>query len=85
VGKGAFELEARLKSGMRVAGAELSEIARDVEQVIWGEFAAYDNTTASKAWITITAVDSSWYDVHSTDAATLARIIKAFGQAERID
>jgi hypothetical protein len=77
-GDGEAALEELARSGARVAGTRLIEIARDVRQIIWGEFKGYADGAVDEPWIVIVAVDSSWFEIHSDDEAVLARIRKAF-------
>jgi hypothetical protein len=77
-GDGAVVLEELALSGERTTGASLINIARTVRQTIWGEFSGYSDKAAEEPWIVIVAVDSSWFEVRSDDAAALAGIRDAF-------
>jgi hypothetical protein len=77
-GDGADALEELALSGERTAGTRLIDIARTVSQTIWGEFRGYSDKAAAEPWIVIVAVDSSWFEVRSDDAAALAGIRGAF-------
>jgi len=77
-GDGAVALEELALSGQRTTGAHLIDIVRTVSQIIWGEFSGCSDKAAAEPWIVIVAVDSSWFEVRSDDAAALARIRSAF-------
>jgi len=77
-GAGAAALEDLARSGARVSGSRLVGVARQVHQVIWGEFRGYDDERSGDAWITIVAFDSSWFEIRSDDVAVFMRIQKAF-------
>ena len=77
-GNGADELEKLAKLGMLVSGERLIEIARNVDQIIWGEFKGYDSASSADPWIVVVAFDSTWFEVRSTDDLALARLEVAF-------
>jgi hypothetical protein len=54
-----------------VNGSRLVGVARQVHQVIWGEFRGYDDKRSGDARITIVAFDSSWFEIRSDDVAVL--------------
>src|SRR5690349_2826959 len=60
----ADRLEEVSRSGERIPGALLQQLARDVVQVIWGEFRAYDGLER-KPWVIVRAIDSSWFEVET--------------------
>jgi hypothetical protein len=77
-GDGADELDELARSGARVSGARLVEVAKRVAQIIWGEFKGYDGPSTVDPWITIIACDSTWFEVRSTDDEALARLEVSF-------
>lgn len=64
-------------SGAPVSGAALSKAAHEASQVIWGQFVGtlpqQDGT-----WIMIRAVDSTFYEVTSSDEKVLSAIRSAY-------
>jgi hypothetical protein len=77
-GKGMSELEGLASCAERVPRSRLAEIARDVRQVIWGEFKGYADKSSEDPIVVITAVDSSWWEVQSTNAGLLDRVARTF-------
>ena len=77
-GDGGVELEELARSGARVSGARLLQIAQRVRQVIWGEFNSYDSSEAAEPRLVIRAIDSSCFEVRCDDETILARIPGAF-------
>jgi len=66
-----------------VSGRCLLQLAAGVNQVIDGKFKGY-RQGEDRPWIIIQAVDSSAYDVYSTDNETLTKIRQHFEQVEEI-
>ncbi len=60
-----------------ISGEQLSRIARNLVQIIDGEFRAFEQGSASP-WIVIRAVDSSFYEVFSPEPEVLTRVRGAF-------
>ena len=56
-----------------VSGAVLTELANSVWQVIWGEFTAV-LPGQDATWVTLRAIDSTFYEVTTTDDSILDRI-----------
>ncbi|GMV79069.1 MAG: hypothetical protein AMXMBFR7_02530 [Planctomycetota bacterium] len=83
-GEAAVELE-RLADGQTfITGEHLSRIAHDLTQVIDGEFSAFERSSDSP-WIIVRAVDSSFYEVFSTDPAVLGRVRESFQKVSDCD
>ena len=76
-GEGAAHLEALCQSLERVSGVVLGQIFSQVEQVIWGEFSAYDDGE-SMPWVILRAIDSSWCEVETDDVNILVRVRETF-------
>lgn len=77
LGAGADALHAAADSGEAIAGARLIELARDVYQVIDGDF--YGRLPgAEREWIVIRAVDSSLYELETERPDLLAAIRRRF-------
>jgi hypothetical protein len=66
-----------LNEEQAVSGQRLSELAQNVVQIIDGVFSGYEPGTSSP-WVIVEARDSSYYAVHSSEPAVLARIQEAF-------
>lgn len=77
-GEGADGLEDLERSGERVSGSQLLEIAERTHQVIWGEFRAYRDDGEPEPWMRMIAFDSSRYEVWCEDEETLRRVAFAF-------
>ena len=67
-----------------IPGHVLRESAGEVRQVIDGEFAAYDSDQ-TEPWVTIDAVDSSYYLVRSRDPAVLQAVRACFRDVSEYD
>ncbi|WP_407149155.1 hypothetical protein [Bradyrhizobium sp. ORS 86] len=70
---GQDQLELLAASGSSVSGATLSEAAQETWQVIWGQFVA-TLPEQRDAWVVIRAIDSTFYEVTSSDEAVLSAI-----------
>src|SRR4051812_8918872 len=66
-------LQALATGGAPVSGAVLSQYAHETRQVIWGQFVG---TLPGQigAWITISAIVSTFYEVTTSDEVILAKI-----------
>ncbi len=71
------ELEALAASGERLSGATLTALANRIDQVIWGEFRAFDRA-ASSPWVVVRAIDSTFYEIESDDPFVAEAIRSAF-------
>jgi hypothetical protein len=74
---GQDKLEQFAASGSSVSGAMLSKAAHEAHQVIWGEFTATLPEQADP-WVVIRAIDSTFYEVTSSDESVLGAIRAAF-------
>jgi hypothetical protein len=70
---GEDQLELLAASGSSVSGTTLSEHAHATWKVIWGQFVA-TLPEQSDAWVVIRAIDSTFYEVTSSDEAVLNAI-----------
>ena len=78
VGNEAAErLEHLARSPERISGTLLRDLLSRVAQVIWGEFAAYEEGRDTP-WLIVRAIDSSWCEVETADAAALDLVRKTF-------
>jgi hypothetical protein len=67
---GEDQLERLAASGLSVGGAKLAEAAHQAWQVIWGQFTAI-LPGQGDAWVIIRAIDSTFYEVTSSDEVAL--------------
>ena len=70
-------LEVLATNGSSVSGATLSEAAHAAWQVIWGQFVA-TLPEHNDAWIVIRAIDSTFYEVTTSDEMVLVKIRSAY-------
>src|SRR3954452_17690592 len=77
-GEQAGQLEKLVVSGKRIHGGELRDLADGVQQVIWGEFHAYEDPSADTPAISVRAIDSSFYKVATNDPRVLESLRAAF-------
>jgi len=56
----------------------LIALARDTQQVIWGQFAASLPAHPEKNWITVRAIDSCYYEITTGDETVLNVIRSSF-------
>jgi hypothetical protein len=64
--------------GPWVSGEEFLAHAREILQVIDGEFEAVQPGDLSPPWLILRAVDSSWWEVYSDDPDVEAAFRRAF-------
>jgi len=72
-GQGGVQLEGLARNRSPVSGAVLAELAKSTVQVIWGEFTAV-LPPQSVVWVTIRAIDSTFYEVTTTDEVVLKKV-----------
>lgn len=77
-GDGASLLDELARTGERITGERLLEIAKTIHQTIWGEFQGFENRATAQPWIRIVAFDSTWFEVHTNDVAVLERLRGTF-------
>ena len=77
-GAGGARLEELAELSAQIIGDELLSIADDTVQVIWGDFVAVLPDHPHREWMTIRAVDSSYFEVETWDAASVAAIKSRF-------
>jgi hypothetical protein len=66
-------LEVLAANGSSVSGVTFSEAAHAAWQVIWGQFVA-TLPEQNDAWVVIRAIDSTFYEVSTSDEMVLAKI-----------
>ena len=74
---GEDQLELLAASGSSVSGLMLAEYAHATSQVIWGQFAG-SLPAQSDIWVVIRAIDSTFYEVTTSDDEVLAKIKSAY-------
>ena len=77
-------LEDAYNAGERLAGMELLALARETRQVIDGTFEAF-HPGEDAAWITLSAVDSSYWEVFTADWFQLSRFEAHFRDVEPVE
>lgn len=83
-GVGASTLEALAGSGKRISGRSLVSLADGIHQIIWGEFRSFDHS-ATMPWVTVRAIDSSWYEVETADDTAAVLIRRKFKDVQLAD
>lgn len=84
-GDASEQLEVLAQTGTRLSGPDLSALAKKIRQVIWGEFVGSFPNTQDDTWVTIRAVDSTFYEVTSADETVLNKIKSAFDDVRAAD
>ncbi len=74
---GKDELEVLAANGLSVCGVTFSEAAHAAWQVIWGQFVA-TLPEQNDVWVVIRAIDSTFYEVTTSDETVLAKIRSAY-------
>jgi len=77
-GVGGKALDAVANKGLPLSGRELSELAQRTAQVIWGEFTAALPDALHTPWLTVRAIDSSFYEIITSDESVLEIIVSTF-------
>lgn len=73
-GEGGEQLEELAQHNAQLSGSELAALAENTQQVIWGEFVGSEQTQTDKTWVTIRAIDSTFYEIDTDDEAVLSKI-----------
>ncbi|WP_077960579.1 hypothetical protein [Ensifer adhaerens] len=84
-GPGGDILDQMAQAGEPVDGGALHAAAQDTLQVIWGEFSGFLPSAPHRTWVTIRAIDSTFYEVTTDDAAVVERIETGFDDVRRFD
>jgi hypothetical protein len=74
---GEDQLEVLAANGLPVSGVTFSEAAHAAHQVIWGQFVA-TLPKQNNVWVVIRAIDSTFYEVTTSDETALAKIKSAY-------
>jgi hypothetical protein len=81
---GGDDLEALAKNDNLLSGFRLAEIAMKVRQVIWGRFAA-SLDAACEPWVAIQAIDSTFYEVTTSDQQVISAIRSRYRDVREVD
>ncbi|MGO4563164.1 hypothetical protein [Mesorhizobium sp. 2RAF21] len=84
-GDGGEQLEVLAQEDTRLSGPDLAALAKNTRQVIWGEFVGSFPNTQDDMWVTIRAIDSTFYEVSSSDETVLKRIKSFFKDVRLAD
>lgn len=76
-GPGADELEELVETSMPISGMALLIVSTNTHQIVWGEFIAIVPGESSP-WLTLRAIDSTFYEVETDDDAALDTVRSAF-------
>jgi diaminopimelate decarboxylase len=68
----------------RISGAVLADLAKKAKHVIWGQFTAL-SPALDQEWVTIRAIDSSFYEVTTPDANVQDKIKSFFRDVRPTD
>ena len=77
-GAGGLRLEELADTSAEVIGEELLAIADDTVQVIWGDFVGALPADPDQQWLIIRAVDSSFFEIETSDQGSIAAIKSHF-------
>ena len=80
---GEDQLEVLAAKGMSVSGVTFSAAAHAAWQVIWGQFVA-TLREQNDVWVVIRAIDSTFYEMTTSDETVLAKIRSAYMSALRL-
>ena len=80
-GEGGGELDRLAGARACISGTVLADMANRTVQVIWGEFIG--SLPSGEEWIIIRAIDSSFYEIVTSDEPTLAALSANFRDIRR--
>jgi hypothetical protein len=84
-GEGAVRLEELADNGGSITGDELLALAESTWQVICGEFVGVLPGGPDKPWITIRAVDSTFYEIITSEEETAVTLKMQFNDVRITD
>ena len=70
-------------AGKRLSHADFIKAAAETRQVIWGTFKAYDDRSGPNAWLSISAVDSTFWEIVTDDLDARRSICTGFGDVRK--
>lgn len=83
IGPNADKLHELSDKRATLTGDTLVGLANEVSQIVDGKFSAFENDAATP-WLVVSAVDSSAYDITSTDLLQLHDLLHRFPSAQFI-
>lgn len=84
-GPGGERLNELAETGAIVSGVQLAALAKDTRQVIWGGFTASLPRQGGAPWLTIRAIDSTFYEVTTLDQSVLDKIRSTYRDVRASD
>ena len=78
IGDGGKQLMELAEVNAQLSGSALAALAENTRQVIWGEFIGSGPLQPDEAWVTIRAIDSSFYEIETEDETVLRKISSTF-------
>ncbi len=75
---GGEQLEKLAQDDARLSGSDLAALAEKTQQVIWGEFVGSGPLQSDETWVTIRAIDSTFYEIDTDDEAVLSKISSTY-------
>ena len=82
IGKGGVRLEELAEIDAQVSGGELLDLAEDTVQVIWGEFIGMAPGAPHQKWVTMRAIDSSYWEIITSDEVVLEKVRTAYADVQ---
>jgi len=73
-GEGGAALEKLAAETAMVSGKDLLALANETQQVIWGDFMGAFQNRPGQIWTIIRAVDSSFYEITTSDSEVLDKV-----------
>lgn len=73
-----LDLKALAESAEHFSGHRFAEIAREIDQVIWGDFHGFASANRHEPWIVLRVFDGKHVIVRTEDDEVISRIQSAF-------
>ncbi|MDP3548997.1 MAG: hypothetical protein Q8R81_01225 [Novosphingobium sp.] len=73
-GEGGAALEKLAAETAMVSGKDLLALANETQQVIWGDFRGAFENRPGQIWTIIRAVDSSFYEITTSDGEVIEKV-----------
>jgi hypothetical protein len=83
--EGGAALEKLAAVSATVSGKELLALANETQQVIWGDFMGAFQNRPGQIWTIIRAVDSSFYEITTSDSEVLEKVKRHFNDVRFAD
>ncbi len=78
-------LESLAQDDSVLTGRDMVQLAKNTRQVIWGKFTGMFPVASDEAWVTIQAIDSTFYEVTSADERVLSKIRSTYKDVRPAD